>query len=168
MIDHSVIVDSYGSSGSLSYNVKEFERNRENTSCLNGLRTPSPTFGCSPFSGIVHQVNLELLASVATTRSNGEEEAVFPDTLVGTDSHTPMINGIGVLGWGVGGIEAEACMLGQPLYFLVPDVIGFRLTGSLPVGATATDLVLTITELLRKEGNRKIRGVLREVRETLA
>ena len=105
-----------------------------------------------PSIGIVHQVNLELLASVATTRSNGEEEAVFPDTLVGTDSHTPMINGIGVLGWGVGGIEAEACMLGQPLYFLVPDVIGFRLTGSLPVGATATDLVLTITELLRKEG----------------
>ena len=105
-----------------------------------------------PSIGNVHQVNLELLASVATVRSDGEGEAVFPDTLVGTDSHTPMINGIGVLGWGVGGIEAEACMLGQPLYFLVPEVIGLRLRGSLPIGSTATDLVLTITELLRKEG----------------
>lgn len=154
VIDHSVIVDSYGSSGSLSYNVKkEFERNRERYELLKWAQNTFSNFRVFPPSiGIVHQVNLELLASVATTRSNGEEEAVFPDTLVGTDSHTPMINGIGVLGWGVGGIEAEACMLGQPLYFLVPDVIGFRLTGSLPVGATATDLVLTITELLRKEG----------------
>jgi aconitate hydratase len=154
VIDHSVIVDSYGSSESLSYNVqKEFERNRERYELLKWAQNTFSNFRVFPPSiGIVHQVNLELLASVATVRSDGEGEAVFPDTLVGTDSHTPMINGIGVLGWGVGGIEAEACMLGQPLYFLVPEVIGLRLRGSLPIGSTATDLVLTITELLRKEG----------------
>lgn len=105
-----------------------------------------------PSIGIVHQVNLEFLATVATVKSAYGENLIFPDTLVGTDSHTPMINGIGVLGWGVGGIEAEACMLGQPLYFLVPDVVGFKLTGKLPKEATATDLVLTITNILRNQG----------------
>src|SRR5207237_8356798 len=105
-----------------------------------------------PGTGIVHQVNLEYLASVVMTKEENGETLAFPDTLVGTDSHTTMINGLGVVGWGVGGIEAEAVMLGQPLYMLMPDVIGFELTGELKPGVTATDLVLTVTEILRKQG----------------
>ncbi|HZJ56952.1 MAG TPA: aconitate hydratase AcnA [Clostridia bacterium] len=154
VIDHSVVVDSYGSNESLEYNVKkELERNRERYELLKWAQGSFANFRVFPPSiGIVHQVNLELLAGVVATRSYGNEEAIFPDTLVGTDSHTPMINGIGVLGWGVGGIEAEACMLGQPLYFLLPDIVGFKLTGRLSKEVTATDLVLTITDLLRREG----------------
>ena len=105
-----------------------------------------------PGTGIVHQVNLECLASVVVSKQVDSELVAYPDTLVGTDSHTTMINGLSVMGWGVGGIEAEACMLGQPLYMLIPDVIGFRLTSRLSQGVTATDLVLTVTEMLRKKG----------------
>jgi aconitate hydratase len=154
VIDHSVNVDSFGSYDSLNYNVKkEFERNTERYELLKWAQNSFSNFRVFPPSiGIIHQVNLEYLATVAAERVVEEENVVFPDTLVGTDSHTTMINGIGVLGWGVGGIEAEACMLGQPLYFLVPEVVGFKLTGSLPKEATATDLVLTITNILRKEG----------------
>ncbi|NLJ41652.1 MAG: aconitate hydratase AcnA [Clostridiales bacterium] len=154
VIDHSVIVDSFGSDESIRFNVnKEFERNKERYELLKWAQNSFSNFRVFPPSvGIVHQVNLEFLASVATVRKIQGEDVVLPDTLVGTDSHTPMINGIGVLGWGVGGIEAEACMLGQPLYFLVPEVVGFKLTGRLPKGATATDLVLTITDILRNEG----------------
>lgn len=154
VIDHSVNVDSFGSNDSLNYNVKlEFERNNERYELLKWAQKSFSNFRVFPPSvGIIHQVNLEYLASVAATKQINSEMVVFPDTLVGTDSHTTMINGIGVLGWGVGGIEAEACMLGHPYYFLVPDVIGFKLTGSLPGGATATDLVLTITSILRKKG----------------
>jgi aconitate hydratase len=154
VIDHSVMVDSFGSNDSLDYNVKkEFERNSERYELLKWAQNSFSNFRVFPPSiGIVHQVNLEYIASVATTRSIEGENVILPDSLVGTDSHTTMINGIGVLGFGVGGIEAEACMLAQPLYFLVPEVIGFKLTGSLPKEATATDLVLTITQILRKEG----------------
>ncbi|HHU78659.1 MAG TPA: aconitate hydratase AcnA [Clostridiales bacterium] len=154
VIDHSVIVDSFGSRESLDYNVRrEFERNEERYKLLKWAQNAFSNFRVFPPSvGIVHQVNLEYLASVASTRMTDKGRVVLPDTLVGTDSHTTMINGIGVLGWGVGGIEAEACMLGQPLYFLLPDIIGFELSGSLPAGATATDLVLTITNILRKTG----------------
>ena len=105
-----------------------------------------------PGTGICHQVNLEYLAQVVWTAAEGNRQLAFPDTLVGTDSHTTMINGLGVLGWGVGGIEAEAAMLGQPISMLIPEVVGFKLTGQLPEGATATDLVLTVTEMLRKKG----------------
>lgn len=154
VIDHSVNVDSFGTKDSLAYNVKkEFERNRERYELLKWAQKAFSNFRVFPPSiGIVHQVNLEYLSTVATVRQIEGDEVILPDTLVGTDSHTTMINGIGVLGWGVGGIEAEACMLSQPLYFLLPDVIGFELTGSLPAGTTATDLVLTITNILRKEG----------------
>ncbi len=154
VIDHSVMVDSAGKSDSLNFNVeKEFERNSERYELLKWAQNSFSNFRVFPPSiGIVHQVNLEYLASVATIRSDQGENLILPDTLVGTDSHTTMINGIGVLGWGVGGIEAEACMLGQPLYFLVPDVVGFKLTGQLPKEATATDLVLTITSILRNQG----------------
>jgi len=154
VIDHSVQVDFFGTELAFHLNVeKEFERNRERYALL---RWAQKAFrNCRvvpPGTGIVHQVNLEYLAKVVQTREvNGEVEA-FPDTLVGTDSHTTMINALGVLGWGVGGIEAEAVMLGQPYDMCIPEVIGVRLTGRLPEGATATDLVLTITQLLRKKG----------------
>lgn len=154
VIDHSVMVDSSGSPESLDFNIKkEFERNSERYELLKWAQNSFSNFRVFPPSiGIVHQINLEYLASVATVKSDQGENIIIPDTLVGTDSHTTMINGIGVLGWGVGGIEAEACMLGQPLYFLLPDVVGFKLTGKLPKEATATDLVLTITNILRNQG----------------
>ncbi len=154
VIDHSVMVDRFGSKDALDYNMKvEFERNRERYRFLRWAQTAFDNFRIvPPATGIIHQVNLEYLASVAATKNVDGEEYVFPDSLVGTDSHTTMINGIGVVGWGVGGIEAEAGMLGQPLYFVTPEVIGFKLVGKLPQGATATDLALTVTEILRKKG----------------
>jgi aconitate hydratase len=153
VIDHSVQVDQFGSVLALLYNAElEFERNRERYEFLKWGQEAFDNFRVvPPATGIVHQVNLEYLASVVLTRANGEVVA-YPDSLVGTDSHTTMINGLGVLGWGVGGIEAEAVMLGQPIYMLMPEVVGFKLTGELPQGATATDLVLRVTELLRKKG----------------
>ncbi|KOP65035.1 aconitate hydratase [Bacillus sp. FJAT-18019] len=154
VIDHSVMVDAFGTDQALEYNMKvEFERNEERYRFLRWAQTAFNNFrAVPPGTGIVHQVNLEYLASVAATKTVDGETVVFPDSLVGTDSHTTMINGLGVVGWGVGGIEAEAGMLGQPLYFVTPEVIGFKLTGSLAEGATATDLALTVTELLRKKG----------------
>ena len=150
VIDHSVQVDEYGSAAALMLNAaKEFERNRERYEFLRWGQKAFDNFRVvPPATGIVHQVNLEYLASVVALR-NG---VAFPDSLVGTDSHTTMINGLGVLGWGVGGIEAEAVMLSQPIYMLVPQVIGFRIVGELPEGATATDLVLTVTQMLRRKG----------------
>jgi aconitate hydratase len=150
VIDHSVIADFFGSKDALGLNsALEYERNRERYEFLKWGQTAFEDFKVvPPETGIVHQVNLERLATVVFTR-NGQ---AYPDTLVGTDSHTTMINGLGVLGWGVGGIEAEAAMLGQPVSMLIPKVVGFKLTGELPAGATATDLVLTVTELLRKQG----------------
>jgi len=150
VIDHSVQVDLFGSRLAFARNVElEFERNRERYAFLRWGQQSFRDFKVvPPGTGIVHQVNLEFLARVVEDR-NG---AAYPDTLVGTDSHTTMVNGLGVLGWGVGGIEAEAAMLGEPLSMLVPQVVGFKLTGALPEGATATDLVLTVTELLRKVG----------------
>ncbi|MGZ4320455.1 MAG: aconitate hydratase AcnA, partial [Gaiellaceae bacterium] len=150
VIDHSVQVDEFGSRFALQRNVElEFERNRERYAFLRWGQKAFRDFKVvPPGTGIVHQVNLEYLARVVEARDG----RAFPDTLVGTDSHTTMVNGLGVLGWGVGGIEAEAAMLGEPLSMLVPQVVGFRLTGSLPEGATATDLVLTVTELLRRTG----------------
>ncbi|MBI2750551.1 MAG: aconitate hydratase AcnA [Burkholderiales bacterium] len=150
VVDHSVMVDHYGKKNSLDLNMKlEFQRNRERYEFMKWGMQAFDTFGVVPPGfGIVHQVNLEYLArGVHKTRSR----LYYPDSLVGTDSHTTMINGIGVVGWGVGGIEAEAAMLGQPVYFLTPDVIGFELTGRLREGVTATDLVLTVTEQLRRE-----------------
>ncbi|MFD2673572.1 aconitate hydratase AcnA [Marinicrinis sediminis] len=154
VIDHSVMVDAYGSEDALEYNMnKEFERNEERYRFLRWAQTAFDNFrAVPPATGIVHQVNLEYLASVAATKTVNGETEVYPDSLVGTDSHTTMINGLGVVGWGVGGIEAEAGMLGQPLYFVAPEVIGFKLTGSLSEGATATDLALTVTQMLRKKG----------------
>ncbi|MCL6547627.1 MAG: aconitate hydratase AcnA, partial [Alicyclobacillus sp.] len=154
VIDHSVQVDAFGSSEALEYNIRrEFERNEERYKFLRWAQKAFDNFRVvPPGAGIVHQVNLEYLAKVVQQREAGDETVVFPDSLVGTDSHTTMINGIGVLGWGVGGIEAEACMLGQPLYQLMPEVIGFKLTGKLPEGSTATDLALTVTNILRKKG----------------
>ncbi|QRF24099.1 aconitate hydratase AcnA [Alicyclobacillus sp. TC] len=154
VIDHSVQVDAFGSAEALQFNInKEFERNEERYKFLRWAQTAFDNFRVvPPGTGIVHQVNLEYLAKVVQQKQEGNEIVVFPDSLVGTDSHTTMINGIGVLGWGVGGIEAEACMLGQPLYQLLPEVIGFKLTGQLPEGATATDLALTVTHMLRKKG----------------
>ncbi|NDJ53592.1 MAG: aconitate hydratase AcnA [Chloroflexi bacterium] len=154
VIDHSVQVDRFGSRFALMYNAeREFERNRERYEFLRWGRDAFDNFTVvPPATGIVHQVNLEYLAKVVQQRQvNGEVQAM-PDTLVGTDSHTTMINGLGVLGWGVGGIEAEAAMLGQPIFMLMPQVIGFRLTGGLREGATATDLVLTVTQMLREKG----------------
>ena len=153
VIDHSVQVDQFGSVLALSYNAElEFERNRERYEFLKWGQEAFDNFRVvPPATGIVHQVNLEYLANVVMQHTNGET-VVFPDSLVGTDSHTTMINGLGVLGWGVGGIEAEAVMLGQPIYMLMPEVVGFKLTGELPQGATATDLVLRATEMLRKKG----------------
>ena len=154
VIDHSVQVDEYGTPGALAFNNKlEFSRNGERYSFLRWGQTAFRNFAVvPPNTGIVHQVNLEYLGRVIfDAETNGVHKA-YPDTLVGTDSHTTMINGLGVLGWGVGGIEAEAAMLGQPVTMLIPQVIGFRLNGKLPAGATATDLVLTVTEMLRKKG----------------
>ncbi|HEY9593237.1 MAG TPA: aconitate hydratase AcnA, partial [Spirochaetia bacterium] len=155
VIDHSVQVDMFASSRALAGNASlEFQRNRERYEFLRwGARSFSDFRVVPPATGIVHQVNLEYLASVVQVRKDADgRQVVFPDTVVGTDSHTPMINGIGVLGWGVGGIEAEAALLGQPLYMLVPEVVGVRLGGSLREGVTATDLVLTVTQALRKFG----------------
>ncbi|MBH8598571.1 aconitate hydratase AcnA [Thermoactinomyces sp. CICC 10523] len=154
VIDHSVMVDKAGTSDALEYNMDlEFKRNEERYRLLRWAAESLDNFrAVPPATGIVHQVNLEYLANVAVTREVDGEKVVFPDSLVGTDSHTTMINGLGVVGWGVGGIEAEACMLGQPLYFITPEVIGFKLTGKLAEGATATDLALTVTEMLRKKG----------------
>ena len=158
VIDHSVQVDRFGSAAALFFNAeREFERNRERYEFLKWGQGAFDNFRVvPPATGIVHQVNLEYLASVVQT-SHGREDGspapeAYPDSLVGTDSHTTMINGLGVLGWGVGGIEAEAVMLGQPIYMLMPDVVGFKLTGALPEGATATDLVLRATEMLRQHG----------------
>ena len=150
VIDHSVQVDEFNSGVALTVNAeKEFERNGERYEFLKWGQQGFDNFRVvPPATGIVHQVNLEYLAKVTWERDG----VLFPDSLVGTDSHTTMINGLGVLGWGVGGIEAEAVMLGQPIYMLVPEVVGMRLTGSLPEGTTATDLVLRITEILRAHG----------------
>jgi len=155
VIDHSVMVDEFGNAKSFLANVeKEYERNEERYSFLRWGSTAFDNFRVvPPGTGICHQVNLEYLAQTIWTKAddNGEEVA-YPDTLVGTDSHTTMVNGLAVLGWGVGGIEAEACMLGQPTSMLIPEVIGFKLTGALKEGRTATDLVLTVTQMLRKKG----------------
>lgn len=154
VIDHSVQVDYFANDKAFQLNVeREYERNGERYAFLRWAQKAFDNFRVvPPGTGIVHQVNLECLASVvSSTKINGSTVA-YPDTLVGTDSHTTMINGLSVLGWGVGGIEAEACMLGQPLYMLLPDVIGFKLHGQLSEGVTATDLVLTVTEILRKKG----------------
>jgi aconitate hydratase len=156
VVDHSVQVDQFGSVLALFYNAElEFERNRERYEFLKWGQGAFDNFRVvPPATGIVHQVNLEYLANVVQLRpGNGDGVPVaYPDSLVGTDSHTTMINGLGVVGWGVGGIEAESVMLGQPMYFLLPQVVGFKLTGELPEGATATDLVLRVTEMLRKKG----------------
>ena len=154
VIDHSVQVDSFGSTLAFARNVdREYERNSERYALLRWAQQAFSNFRVvPPGTGIVHQVNLEYLASVVMTKERDGVAIAFPDSLVGTDSHTTMINGLGVLGWGVGGIEAEAVLLGQPLYLLTPEVIGVRLTGALPEGATATDLVLTVTQILRKRG----------------
>ena len=154
VIDHSVQVDEYGSSKAYDLNAAlEFQRNRERYAFLKWGQTAFRNFSAvPPGMGICHQVNLEYLARVVFTKDENGTTVAYPDTLVGTDSHTTMINGLGVLGWGVGGIEAEAAMLGQPVSMLVPQVVGFKLTGKLREGATATDLVLTVTEMLRKFG----------------
>ena len=156
VIDHSVQVDRYGTAGAFAFNVeREYERNGERYQLLRWAQTAFDDLRVvPPGTGIVHQVNLEYLASVVTRRRDpdGRGEVAFPDTLVGTDSHTTMINGLGVLGYGVGGIEAEAVLLGQPLYQPMPRVIGVRLSGELPEGATATDLVLVVTQMLRSYG----------------
>jgi aconitate hydratase len=154
VIDHSVQVDEYGAADSLERNNQiEFSRNAERYMFLRWGQTAFSNFKVvPPNTGIVHQVNIERLARVIFADDAGGALRAYPDTLVGTDSHTTMVNSLGVLGWGVGGIEAEAAMLGQPVTMLIPQVIGFRLTGSLPAGTTATDLVLTVTEMLRKKG----------------
>jgi aconitate hydratase len=153
VIDHSVMVDVSGTADALQKNIDmEFDRNGERYRFLRWGQEAFDNFRVvPPDTGICHQVNLEYLAQVAWTSENAGETYVYPDTLYGTDSHTTMVNGLGVLGWGVGGIEAEAAMLGQPIAMLIPDVIGFKLTGKLPEGATATDLVLTCTQMLRKK-----------------
>ncbi|MEP7233160.1 MAG: aconitase family protein, partial [Ginsengibacter sp.] len=150
IIDHSVQVDYFGTEYAYARNMdEEYKRNNERYQFLKWAQKSFNNFSVvPPGMGICHQVNLEYLSKGVIER-NGE---VFPDTLVGTDSHTPMVNGIGVVAWGVGGIEAEAALLGQPIYFIMPEVIGLKLTGKLPLGSTATDLVLTIAELLRKYG----------------
>jgi aconitate hydratase len=152
VVDHSVMIDHYGTKGALDLNMKlEFQRNNERYQFMKWGMQAFDTFKVVPPGiGIVHQVNLEYLAR-GVHKTKGKDSVYYPDTLVGTDSHTTMINGIGVVGWGVGGIEAEAGMLGQPVYFLTPDVVGVNLTGRLREGCTATDLVLTITEMLRRE-----------------
>ncbi len=154
IIDHSVQVDYYGIPEALQLNSDhEFRRNRERYEFLRwGQQAFDNFYVVPPASGICHQVNLEYVARCVWTSKETDDVVAFPDSLVGTDSHTTMINGLGVMGWGVGGIEAEAVMLGQPIYMLMPEVIGFRLTGSLPEGATATDMVLTVTQMLRAYG----------------
>ena len=156
VIDHSVQVDAYGSPEALQTNAEmEFARNRERYEFLHWGQKAFENFRCvPPAMGICHQVNLESLARVTYTRQDGQDDLplAYPDTLVGCDSHTTMINGLGVLGWGVGGIEAEAVILGQPYYMVMPDIVGFRISGQLPTGTTATDLVLTITKILREQG----------------
>ncbi|MBI4418504.1 MAG: aconitate hydratase AcnA [Ignavibacteriales bacterium] len=154
VIDHSIQVDVFGTPRAFMANAEiEFGRNKERYAFLRwGQRAFENFRVVPPNTGIVHQVNLEYLAQVVFTRNNADSTIAYPDTLVGTDSHTPMINGLGVLGWGVGGIEAEAAMLGQPISMLIPQVVGFRLTGKLQPGATATDLVLVVTQMLRKRG----------------
>ncbi|WP_028986551.1 aconitate hydratase AcnA [Thermicanus aegyptius] len=154
VIDHSVMVDYFGTKDALELNMAlEFERNEERYRFLRWAQKAFRNFRVvPPATGIVHQVNLEYLASVVSQKEVDGKTQVFPDSLVGTDSHTTMINGLGVVGWGVGGIEAEAGMLGQPLYFVTPEVVGFKLTGKLPEGSTATDLALTVTNILRKKG----------------
>ena len=161
VVDHSVQVDHYGNKDALDLNMKlEFKRNEERYQFMKWGMQAFDTFKVVPPGiGIVHQVNLEYLARGVHKSKDG---VYYPDTLVGTDSHTTMINGIGVVGWGVGGIEAEAGMLGQPVYFLTPDVVGVHLKGKLHKACTATDLVLTVTEMLRKaQGGRQVRRVLR-------
>jgi aconitate hydratase len=154
VIDHSVQVDEFGSRMAIFRNTeREFERNRERYAFLRWGQTAFDNFSVvPPNTGIVHQVNLEYLARVVEVREQGGRAFAFPDTLIGTDSHTTMVNGLGVLGWGVGGIEAEAVLLGEPVSMLVPQVVGFRLSGKLPEGATATDLVLAVTQILRSLG----------------
>ena len=149
VIDHSVIIDVFGRPDAFERNVEiEYQRNRERYQFLRWARRRSTTSIVPPGTGIVHQVNIEHLARTVMVRDG----VAYPDTCVGTDSHTTMVNGLGVLGWGVGGIEAEAAMLGQPVSMLIPRVVGFKLSGSIPSGATATDVVLTITEMLRDHG----------------
>jgi aconitate hydratase len=154
VIDHSVQVDAFGNERAFAVNAEhDFDRNRERYSFLKWGQQSFDNFRVvPPATGICHQVNLEYLAQVVYSRENGGVLQAYPDTLVGTDSHTTMVNGLGVLGWGVGGIEAEAAMLGQPISMLLPQVVGFKLSGELPEGATATDLVLTVTEMLRQRG----------------
>jgi aconitate hydratase len=154
VIDHSVQVDYFGSNLALSYNAeREFERNRERYEFLKwGANTFENFRVVPPSTGIVHQVNLEYLGQVVISRKREGKLVAFPDSLIGTDSHTTMINALGVVGWGVGGIEAEAVLLGQPVYMLTPEVVGLKLTGALPEGATATDLVLMVTQMLREYG----------------
>jgi aconitate hydratase len=154
VIDHSVQVDEFGSRLAILRNTeREFERNRERYAFLRWGQAAFDNFSVvPPNTGIVHQVNLEYLARVVETREEDGRPFAFPDTLIGTDSHTTMVNGLGVLGWGVGGIEAEAVLLGEPVSMLVPQVVGFRLSGKLPEGATATDLVLAVTQILRRHG----------------
>src|SRR3712207_4715379 len=152
VIDHSVIADVFGTADAFTRNVEiEYGRNRERYQFLRWGQTAFDDFKVvPPGTGIVHQVNIEHLARVIFAREIDGVTYAYPDTCVGTDSHTTMVNGLGVVGWGVGGIEAEAAMLGQPVSMLIPRVVGFKLSGALPEGATATDLVLTITEMLRQ------------------
>jgi len=154
VIDHSVIADVFGTKDSFEQNTDiEYERNQERYRFLRWGQSAFDEFKVvPPGTGIVHQVNIEFLARVVMTREVGGALRAYPDTVVGTDSHTTMVNGLGVLGWGVGGIEAEAALLGQPVSMLIPRVVGFKLTGQLPLGTTATDMALTITEILRKAG----------------
>ncbi|MEO8207536.1 MAG: aconitase family protein, partial [Chloroflexota bacterium] len=154
IIDHSVQVDAFGSRAAFAINVdREYGRNEERYQLLRWAQTAFRDLRVvPPGTGIIHQVNLEFLATVVTDRPDASGRVAFPDTVVGTDSHTTMINGLGVLGYGVGGIEAEAVLLGQPLYQPMPRIVGVRLTGSLPKGSTATDLVLVVVEMLRKYG----------------
>jgi aconitate hydratase len=154
VIDHSVQVDFYGAADSFQKNVDlEFERNFERYEFLKWAQKSFDNFrAVPPGTGICHQVNLENLAQVVWSKDENGSTTIYPDTVVGTDSHTTMINGLSVLGWGVGGIEAEAAMLGQAISMLIPEVIGFKLSGKLKEGVTATDLVLTVTQMLRKKG----------------
>src|SRR5713226_5860586 len=154
IIDHSVQVDAFGFRDAYTRNIeKEIERNRERYSLLRWAQQAFHNFSLvPPGMGICHQVNLEYVAKVVQVREIKGRKVAIPDTLMGTDSHTTMVNGLGVLGWGVGGIEAEAAMLGQPAYLATPVIVGVRFHGALPAGSTATDLVLTLTEMLRKHG----------------
>ena len=154
VIDHSVMVDHFASGNAFDLNVKlEMQRNQERYQFLRWGQHAFDNFSVvPPGTGICHQVNLEYLGQTVWTRDVDGKSYAFPDTLVGTDSHTTMINGLGVLGWGVGGIEAEAAMLGQPVSMLIPEVVGFKLSGKLREGITATDLVLTVTQMLRQKG----------------